>query len=552
MDADDGTDVAGPPSPVENVRALISPEDVADLAIVRTEAYAATGLGDVVVVDGYGVVVAVRRGCLLLSDGVGDRRRTRTIARAAAGREVRRVLVLGTGAVSTEAMRWCHDQRLPLIVAKPGDAEPYMFGAPVLFDHGGLRRAQSVATLTSAGMEVVRWLLGLRLADQARIATALFDRQDVAAAIEAEREALGGCTTVEDAMTVEARAADYYWLAWGLLEVAIAAKDRARVPDHWRRFGGRRSPLTVEQSNRHAGDVVNALLNFGSWCCQTEAAIACLAVGLDPSLGFAHATRQSRPAAALDLMEAGRGVVEETVVQLVRSRTFRKASFVEAPSGEVRLMAPLSHELAQVLSPLLRDALGPVAERMASMIAASADAGINVPTSLTGARRGKRVRPRRARFAPSCRGCGKPLPLGQAHRSWCPECLPAARTERDLGAVGPARRRRRPPRRDYASTSDELRAQTMTARMAEQQAWEQARRGMPRPKPEEFEPIRAGLAGVTLTVIADAIGVSRTAASKIRSGQLAPHVRHWPALAELAGLRPTVGSPDRAAPGRVR
>ena len=83
----------------------------------------------------------------------------------------------------------------------------------------------------------------------------------------------------------------------------------------------------------------------------------------------------------------------------------------------------------------------------------------------------------------------------------------------------------------------------MTAKMAEQQAWERERRGMRRPEPEEFGAIRAGLAGIKLDAIAAAIGVSRTAASKIRSGHLVPHMRHWEALAELAGV--DVADPDR-------
>jgi hypothetical protein len=34
----------------------------------------------------------------------------------------------------------------------------------------------------------------------------------------------------------------------------------------------------------------------------------------------------------------------------------------------------------------------------------------------------------------------------------------------------------------------------------------------------------------------EAIDVSRTAASKIRSGQLVPHVRHWETLAKLSSV----------------
>jgi hypothetical protein len=57
---------------------------------------------------------------------------------------------------------------------------------------------------------------------------------------------------------------------------------------------------------------------------------------------------------------------------------------------------------------------------------------------------------------------------------------------------------------------------------------------MSRPSRGEFEAIRVGLAGMPLAKIEAAIGMSRTAASKIRSGQLVPHVRHWEVLAELA------------------
>jgi hypothetical protein len=73
----------------------------------------------------------------------------------------------------------------------------------------------------------------------------------------------------------------------------------------------------------------------------------------------------------------------------------------------------------------------------------------------------------------------------------------------------------------------------MAAVRAAEQEWEREHRWMARPLPSEFAPIREALAGVQLQRIADAIEVSRTAASKIRSGQLVPHVRHWEVLAKL-------------------
>jgi hypothetical protein len=120
------------------------------------------------------------------------------------------------------------------------------------------------------------------------------------------------------------------------------------------------------------------------------------------------------------------------------------------------------------------------------------------------------------------------------------ECFALARTERGLSEVGPAPKRKTTRKRlaeAYGSTGDYQRAETMAQLRAEEQEWERAHQGMRRPSRDEFEPIRAGLAGVLLAEMAAAIGVSQTAASKIRRGQLVPHVRHWSVIANLADVR---------------
>jgi hypothetical protein len=55
-----------------------------------------------------------------------------------------------------------------------------------------------------------------------------------------------------------------------------------------------------------------------------------------------------------------------------------------------------------------------------------------------------------------------------------------------------------------------------------------------RPSAEVFAPIREGLDGVKVADIMAATGLSKTTASQIRSGRVLPHVRHWPAVTELA------------------
>jgi hypothetical protein len=83
--------------------------------------------------------------------------------------------------VTTDAAAWCAAVGVALVVAGPM-GEPLLTGAPALYNHGGLRRAQVLAPCTDTGMAVTRWLLARRLDDQARILTDLLLRVDRAAA----------------------------------------------------------------------------------------------------------------------------------------------------------------------------------------------------------------------------------------------------------------------------------------------------------------------------------------------------------------------------------
>jgi hypothetical protein len=244
-----------------------------------------------------------------------------------------------------------------------------------------------------------------------------------------------GATDPRDLLLAEAKAADRYWATWHVVELRFANRDQARVAPHWRRFAGRRSALSVKTwTNRHATDPTNALLNLGAKVAETEASWALLALGLDPAMGLSHALRVGRPSAALDLMEPARGTVEETVLQLISERTFRKVDFTEDPKGLVRVNPPLSHELVWALAPVLRDLLAPLAERVAQMLSAAQPDKIIVPSALTGSNRGRPKRTRTIRFRPTCHSCGRVLPDGR--RTYCDDGLPEARRDRGCPMSG--------------------------------------------------------------------------------------------------------------------
>jgi CRISPR/Cas system-associated endonuclease Cas1 len=134
-----------------------------------------------------------------------------------------------------------------------------MVGAPAIFDHAGLRRAQALAPYVrkarghSVAVVVSRWLLDQRLQHQARIAETVLGREDQAEAMQALRRAVTAAHAVQDLLVIEGRAAGRYWSCWEALELRFATTDRGRVADHWRHFSGRGSPLSANAwTNRHA------------------------------------------------------------------------------------------------------------------------------------------------------------------------------------------------------------------------------------------------------------------------------------------------------------
>jgi CRISPR-associated protein Cas1 len=510
--------------PSATTRALISAEDVIDGHDAARRTYTNnTDVGETVVLDGYGLAVRVNRGELVCVDGDGGHRRQRRIARseAAAGR-LRRVLVLGEGIVTTDAVAWCAALGVALVVVGPA-GEPLMIGAPELYAHGGLRQAQALAPFTEVGIATTRWLLDRRLADQARITRDRLGRADRAAAIHELRGRLVAARNPAEAVLLEMQAAEQYWAAWAdEVRMSFRAQDRARIPERWTRFSGRSSPLAAGHTNRHAASPVTALVNYGSRLAEIEATIACRAMGLDPAMGLAHAPGLNRLSMVLDLIEPARSTVEETVLRLSGQRNFRKADFAENANGEVRVLAPLSHDFAQALLPELRRMLAPVAEHVTQMLADLAPTDVRPPTALSRSRhrqaranhadaaRNKREQPTPAALMWACPDCSGQVTNTQHVR--CESCIAA-----DPRQTGEVRGRR---------------AKAIAARRREADAWKDAG-GLGTYDPDAWPQIQAGLINVKLAEIVAVTGFSKSFASVVRAGKSRPHPSSWPALQSL-------------------
>ncbi len=564
---------------------LVPPPDLRDVDCSEVQARLAETFAHdtpnpaVCVADGFGIRIGVDRGRLVVADGLGTHRRERRYSRATHGL-ARLVVLSSAGTVGLDALRWCAGAGVGVVVLDPFGGELHLTSGGVGNDDPRLRRAQALAMATPAGFEATRYLIASKLAGQASVAKGRLADREAADTISRLREELEDTETLEQIRHVEAVAANVYWNAWGEIEVPFVRRDVPRVADHWRTFEGRRSAVNVGTS-RSATDPANALLNYGYRLLEAEGRLACLAVGLDPGLGILHADLKGRDSMVLDVMEAVRPVVDGYVLDLFRARPLMKADFAEDRRGVLRVLPPLSHRIAEAM-PAWAQTLGPVVERVATILSTSSPYDVSVPSVLTrdkhkaaAARRvapGSPTRsvlslgPNPGGLAPraksrqrssvstqallprrTCRGCGQALPaLEQDHaatrRWWCDGCMPERRAELDdrmRRAADVAAEQYRAETGVLPSHTDEAQARRREANRRRQLvrlAWE-ADHGGTSPDLEWYsEQIAPRLAALSLVEIAGALGVSTSSASKFRRGLRVPAPRHWTVLAQLAGV----------------
>ncbi len=532
---------------------------------LRDAFHLGSGTPSIAVVDGHGIRLSVDRGHLTSIDGVADINRTRVWSKATHGLS-RVAVIASTGEVSIPALRWLRGAGVGLVVIDPFDGEVLATSAHTSNNDPRLRRAQACALGTATGVGIARYLIGLKLDGQARVARGVLKSPDASTTILKLRDDLNECRSIDEIRQTEAAAANLYFTCWRSVEVPFVKRDASRVPELWRGFQGRRSAVNPG-SARSATDPLNAILNYCYRLLEAEGRILCLSIGLDPGLGVLHADMKGRDSLVLDLMEPVRPLVDEFVLQMFSKRPLLKAELAEDERGVVRLKAPLTHELALQL-PRWSQALGPIVERVAHLFSSESPYEVSVPTVLTrqrhrdaakrrvesdglrgsdslrarGPNLGGMVSERKARQKPAslapkppgarCKQCGGEVPASlervTARASYCPNCLSTRRQE--IGRMIQSL----PKRTSVVSEeSSAKRSQENASERALRKQFDDEHSGEEW-NPSEFRStILPTLQQLSLTTIARAIGVSTSTASKIRSGQRVPHPRHWEGLERL-------------------
>lgn len=119
----------------------------------------------VITLFGYGTVVKVNRGHLIVEDGIAKDRRQARFPKV--GHGLRRLVVIGSdGMVSLSALRWLADQDASFVMLDR-DGSVLATTGPVRPSDAKLRRSQSLAVSNGVGLRIARDLIIKKLSGQA-------------------------------------------------------------------------------------------------------------------------------------------------------------------------------------------------------------------------------------------------------------------------------------------------------------------------------------------------------------------------------------------------
>jgi CRISPR-associated endonuclease Cas1 len=486
----------------------------------------------VVTLFGYGIQVRVDRGHLLVEDGIASDRRRWRLPRV--GHRLRRLVVIGSdGMVSLSALRWLADQDVAFSMLDR-DGSVLVTTGPVRSSDARLRRAQALAGQSGIAIRISRELIDRKLAGQEQVARHKLFATENADTIHRYRSELAEADTPESVRLIESKAAGAYWSAWRTLPITFPKKDEPRVPDHWRAFGARVSPLTG--SPRLAVNPPNAILNYLYAVLESESRMATAALGLDPGIGVLHVDTPARDSLACDLMEAVRPQVDAFLLDWITREPLKREWFFEQRDGNCRLMASLAVRLSET-APTWGRAVAPIAEwvahtlwnttsrlkrerapatRLTERHRSEAKGGVYTPAT-------KPV-PRPQRI---CRSCGAPLKHGRSH---CAACAGPESSKRMLKIARLGRIATHNPK------AEALRAATRRRHAAALKAWQPSDHPSWLTEDLYRKRIQPALRDSTVSAIASSLGVSLPYATDIRAGRRRPHPRHWQALAALVGI----------------
>lgn len=281
------------------------------------------GLRRTLYVDTPSAIVRKRRGRVVVEKPDGEKREK---LQALPACEVDRIVCVGRVHCTSSALRHCLWNEIDVVfLSRHGRYQGRLDTSP-----GGrieIRQAQHAAgQMPEQTLKLSRAFVKAKIHNMTR----RLQRRNRSDADAALPPALQGLRSLERRLPnvdnhealrgLEGAATNAYFGAWNAL---------IQHPDPDVQFSRR--------TRRPPEDPVNAILGFSYALLQADVHAACVIAGLDPYLGLLHRPRTGCPSAVLDLMEAFRPVVADSVTLAVLNRRMVSSADFETRDGGVFL-----------------------------------------------------------------------------------------------------------------------------------------------------------------------------------------------------------------------
>lgn len=305
------------------------------------------------VLTGHGLGLRVEQGTLLVKDGFTHFPQVQAIHRFFPGDRSmpsRIVIVDGNGNLTLDALGWLTEQNVQLIRVDWRGNVTMVIGNSAGPDHRLVRAQLAAQDDRKAALRIATSLVVAKLTNSVETLRALPSSVRVEKAIAVQLEAVrelkrSAAKSIRALHGVEGKCALTYFGAWQDLPLCWKGVSRKPVPDDWSRFGSRTSLQSTKPQNRNASHPVNAMLNYAYGMLESRVRSEIVAHGYDPMIGYLHSYDKDRAALVFDLMEPLRPIMDRSVLQFVKGRTFEPADFTIRNDGVCRLNPQMVKQL---------------------------------------------------------------------------------------------------------------------------------------------------------------------------------------------------------------
>src|SRR5439155_1876542 len=150
---------------------------------------------------------------------------------------------------------------------------------------------------------------------------------------------VSAASTIKELMKLESLSAESYWARW-----------KSRLASVWPEhdFDGRENPRY--RAHFRAVTRTNAILNYSYSLLESACRTVIHRVGLLPDIGFLHVEMPRTEPLVYDMMELGRGWVDEAVLDYFKKPEHRKG-FKRSSEWLAQIPPEKAHELVRFIAP---------------------------------------------------------------------------------------------------------------------------------------------------------------------------------------------------------